>query len=89
MTIVRGTLPVELYGRDRYGAMNGAMATPVLIAKAAGPFLASLIFGVFGGYDSVLITLITVAAIGAVVFTVALVGRRDVIATSPSAVNRD
>jgi len=40
VTIVRGAIPIELYGQSNYGAVNGAMATPVLIAKAAGPILA-------------------------------------------------
>jgi MFS family permease len=49
MTIVRGTLPAELYGREAYGAISGAMATPVTIAFAAGPFVASLLYSVGGG----------------------------------------
>jgi predicted MFS family arabinose efflux permease len=43
MTIVRGAVPAELWGREHYGAVNGAMATPVLLAKAAGPIIASLL----------------------------------------------
>jgi len=37
MTIVRGTVPIELFGRDNYGAVAGALASPATIAKAAGP----------------------------------------------------
>lgn len=45
MTIVRGALPAELYGREHYGAINGALATPVLLSKAAGPVLAAWLLG--------------------------------------------
>jgi len=45
MTIVRGALPAELYGREQYGAINGALATPVLLSKAAGPVLAAWLLG--------------------------------------------
>lgn len=41
MTIVRGALPAELFGREHYGAINGALSTPVLLSKAAGPLLAA------------------------------------------------
>ena len=37
LTIVRGTVPQALYGRENYGAISGAMAGPALAAKAAGP----------------------------------------------------
>lgn len=37
LTIVRGTLPQALFGRENYGAISGALAGPSLIAKAAGP----------------------------------------------------
>lgn len=43
MTIVRGAVPAELCGRENYGAVNGAMAAPVLLAKAAGPIAAALL----------------------------------------------
>jgi MFS family permease len=46
MTIVRGALPAELWGREDYGAINGALATPVLLAKAAGPLAAAALLGV-------------------------------------------
>ncbi len=37
LTIVRGTVPLALFGRGNYGAIAGAMAGPSLISKAAGP----------------------------------------------------
>jgi MFS family permease len=68
MTIVRGTLPAELYGRETYGAISGAMSTPVLIAIAAGPFVASLLYSATGGYTGTLWALIGIAAFGAILF---------------------
>jgi MFS family permease len=68
MTIVRGTLPAELYGRESYGAVSGAMAAPVMIAIAAGPFVASLLYTATGGYIGTLLVLIVIAALGAVLF---------------------
>ncbi|MFX5956959.1 MFS transporter, partial [Acinetobacter baumannii] len=68
MTIVRGTLPAELYGREAYGAISGAMATPVTIAFAAGPFVASLLYSVGGGYPGAIAALVAIAATGAILF---------------------
>lgn len=68
MTIVRGAIPAELFGRDAYGAINGAMATPVLVAKAAGPLVAALLFTALGGYDGTLHVLIVIGAASTAVF---------------------
>jgi len=37
LTIVRGTVPQSLFGRENYGAISGALAGPALLARAAGP----------------------------------------------------
>jgi MFS family permease len=76
MTIVRGATPVELYGRERYGAINGAMATPVLVAKAAGPIFASLVLTATGSLLQVLLFLAAIGAISAVVFSLTVRRRR-------------
>jgi predicted MFS family arabinose efflux permease len=72
MTIVRGTIPIELYGRDHYGAVNGALAAPVLVAKAAGPLVAALALAVAPGYDTVALWLSAAAATSLVFFALAL-----------------
>ncbi len=79
MTIVRGTLPAEWYGRDIYGAISGAMAAPVMIAIAAGPFVASLVYSATGGYTGTLLALIAICGAGAILYT----------CTSPSAATAD
>jgi len=43
LTIVRGTVPQTLFGRENYGAISGALAGPSMIAKAAGPLAAAAI----------------------------------------------
>jgi hypothetical protein len=44
LTIVRGTVPQSLFGRENYGAIAGALAGPALVAKAAAPLaMAALI----------------------------------------------
>lgn len=42
LTIVRGTVPQELFGRENYGAISGALAGPSLLSKAAGPLVAAM-----------------------------------------------
>jgi hypothetical protein len=44
LTIVRGVVPAELFGRDGYGALLGRLAQPQFIARAVAPFaLAALV----------------------------------------------
>lgn len=76
MTIVRGAVPVELYGRDHYGAVNGAMAAPVLIAKAVGPLAAAVAWTVLQDYDRVALLLAGIAFTSLVFFGWALRRRR-------------
>jgi MFS family permease len=72
ITIVRGAIPVELYGRDHYGVVNGALAAPVLLAKAAGPLVAALALLVAPDYDTVALLLAAIAAASLVFFAQAL-----------------
>jgi hypothetical protein len=74
MTIVRGAMPRELYGGHAYGAINGALATPVLLAKAAGPITASLVLSAAGPMG-LLAALTVLGALAAMLFTWT-VGRR-------------
>jgi MFS family permease len=71
MTIVRGAIPAELFGRESYGAVNGAMAAPVIVAKAAGPLVAALLFAWFGGYDRTVLVLIALGVLSTGVFVLA------------------
>jgi MFS family permease len=44
MTIVRGTVPAELFGSRGYGALLGRLAQPQFIAKAIAPLALTLVF---------------------------------------------
>ena len=75
MTIVRGTVPAEIWGREGYGGLTGLMATPVLLARAAGPFAAAGILALAGGYRTVLLGLIAVSILSWAAFAMAVRGR--------------
>jgi predicted MFS family arabinose efflux permease len=72
MTIVRGTVPAEIFGREGYGALSGLMATPVLLARAAGPFAAAGVLVLAGGYRAVSVALIGVGILSWVSFVLAV-----------------
>jgi MFS family permease len=75
MTIARGVIPIEIFGRDRYGAVNGALSTPVVAARALGPFVAALVWSAAGSYAAVLWTLAGVATLSLATFCVAVARR--------------
>jgi MFS family permease len=72
MTIVRGAVPAELYGREHYGEISGALNGPSLVAGAAAPLLASLLLAALGDYQRVLLVLAAIGALGAIGFAVAV-----------------
>lgn len=37
LTILRGIAIAELFGRERYAELNGALSAPAVLAKAAAP----------------------------------------------------
>lgn len=76
MTIVRGVVPAELFGRAHYGAVNGALTAPTLFARAAAPLLASLLWSAFGSYDAVLAVLVATAIVSALLFARATTSQR-------------
>jgi predicted MFS family arabinose efflux permease len=44
MTIVRGTVPAELFGHREYGALLGRLAMPQFVLKAIAPFALTVLF---------------------------------------------
>ena len=77
MTIVRGTVPAEFFGRAAYGSLLGRLAAPSLVARAAAPVaLASLAAPQISPQGSILVLLL-LAALSAASFIVAIrVARR-------------
>jgi predicted MFS family arabinose efflux permease len=72
MTIVRGTVPAEIFGREGYGALSGLMATPVLLARAAGPFAAAGLLALAGGYRAVALAIIAITLVSSAAFALAV-----------------
>jgi hypothetical protein len=57
VTIVRGTAPAELFGREGYGELLGRIAAPSFVARAIAPVgfaLATLPLGMAGGVATLL-----------------------------------
>ncbi|HEY0844149.1 MAG TPA: MFS transporter [Noviherbaspirillum sp.] len=77
LTIVRGTVPQALFGRENYGAISGALAGPSLLAKAAGPLVAAAIVEANPSPAWLLGVLLAVAIISLACFLAAVNARRD------------
>jgi MFS family permease len=79
LTIVRGTVPAELFGREGYGAVAGAMVAPGIMARAAGPYAAAWMWENLGGYRPVqwAILLAGIIAFAAFVAAAALAPKRE------------
>ena len=52
ITIVRGALPLALFGASGYGAVLGMLATPVLIVNAVSPTLFAMIVDRWGWHTA-------------------------------------
>lgn len=72
LTIVRGTLPQELFGRANYGAIAGALAAPSLAAKALGPLAVAALMARGAGPRAVLAMLLAGALVSFACYLAAL-----------------
>jgi hypothetical protein len=61
ITIVRGAVPLALFGQNGYGAVLGLLATPILIVNAASPTLFALVVDAWG-WQAAQIVLLACAA---------------------------
>jgi predicted MFS family arabinose efflux permease len=75
LTIVRGSIPQALFGRQNYGAIAGAMAGPSLLSKAAGPLLAAAILRMAGGPKVLLFVLLAMSIASFAFYLRAVTGR--------------
>src|SRR5947207_860978 len=73
VTILRGMAVPEFIGPEGYGVVWGALTLPTNVMRAAGPLLASLAWGAFGGYTPVLWGLAGIMLVAAVGFAAAAV----------------
>jgi predicted MFS family arabinose efflux permease len=71
MTIVRGLAVPEMVTKKAYGELNGILAVPGAVARAAAPVAAAALWSVAGSYDAVLRVALAVAIVSAVSFWVA------------------
>jgi predicted MFS family arabinose efflux permease len=62
MTIIRGTVPAELFGRAAYGALLGRLAAPAFAAKAIAPFAFAALLTAGSSTTHALLLLLAVAA---------------------------
>ena len=76
MTIVRGLAVPEMLSRQAYGALNGALTAPALIAQAIAPVGAAALWATTGSYDAVLIALLVSSLVFAAGFWIAVALRR-------------
>jgi len=63
ITIVRGAVPLQLFGANGYGAVLGVLATPILIVNAISPTLFAMVVDRWGwGVGQTLLVATTLAA---------------------------
>ena len=72
MTIVRSLSVVEVFGRDSYATVNGALMAPALVSRALGPLLASMILARAGQYELVFLMLGCLALMSLGMFSAAM-----------------
>jgi MFS family permease len=72
LTIVRGTVPQKLFGRQNFGAIAGALAGPNLIAQAAGPLVVAALVEADISPRTVLATLLAVSLFSAYFYLTAV-----------------
>lgn len=70
-TIVQATAAPEFLGRASYGALQGALMAPVLLAQAVTPVLAAWIWEIDRGYRTLEVVLVAAACTSAAAFIAA------------------
>jgi predicted MFS family arabinose efflux permease len=68
MTIVRGLAVPEMVTKKAYGELNGILAVPGAVARAAAPVAAAALWSVSASYDAVLRAALAIAIVSAVSF---------------------
>lgn len=72
LTIVRGTIPQKLFGRENYGAIAGALAGPTLMAQAAGPLVVATLVEADISATNVLVALLAISLLSAYFYLMAV-----------------
>ena len=71
VTIVRGSLVPEYWGRAHVGRISGAISAIALLARAAAPLASAALLGAVGGYPGLLLGLAALGAAAVVTFALA------------------
>ena len=65
MTIVKGTATADLISRDRVAMLNGVLAMPTSVARAAGPILIATFWDYFGDPQAAVLVTLGIASFAA------------------------
>jgi MFS family permease len=82
--IVKGTLPLVLFGAEGYATLVGRLALPALVAQAAGPYLGALALDRWG----VMATLVAIATLALLNLVLAYTLRRALPVAVEASVSR-
>ena len=86
LSIIRGTVPLALFGAKGYGAVTGLIATPILFVSACAPTVFAWIVDRWGWSTGNLSVLVTAAASFACMEAMALWHRRHLARTADAQV---
>jgi MFS family permease len=76
LTIVRGTIPQALFGRENYGAISGALTGPSMLSQAAGPLAAATILRIWASPTALLSVLLGCALLSLTFYRLAVNAER-------------
>ena len=82
LTIVRAAIVAEYFGRQSYGSIAGVLALSTTVARAGGPVLAGVAYGLSGGYAAPFWFIAVLVALAAGLMVVA--DRRHTAALAPA-----
>jgi hypothetical protein len=72
MTIVRGVVPAELYGREGYGLLLGKLSRPAFAARAMAPFALPFALTLGLGPTHAIAGLIAIAVLATIAYQIAV-----------------
>jgi MFS family permease len=72
LTIVRGTVPQAIFGRENYGAISGALSGPSLLLKSLGPVAVAALIGLTQSVEVVIAVLFASSLVSLVAYRAAV-----------------
>lgn len=78
-TLVTATLVSDVWGPERYAALNGVLNAPLMAAGALGPFAGAAVAAAAGGYPTLFAALCASGLLGAGLMAAALPGPRSAV----------